>query len=220
PICYRGCTVYECLDCSLPDPPVSIVDLSDQEWEEPFHQTASSLRSWFEEWLNETDGPEPQWLKNLDDGVTWQSFGGEISASQLHYLARLKNLSGLGLNGRRITDDHLVHLSKLPKLDALHLHGTGISDAGLEHLAGLKNLRHLLLGETSITDAGLVHLKNLSLESLALGYTSITDVGLKHLYSLRTLEYLDLTSVPVTESGLAALEAALPECEVEWWPQQ
>ena len=225
PICYRGCTVYECLDCGVPEPPVSVVDISDQDWEKPFEQTSSSLRSWLEEWLDETDGPEPQWLKRFDDGqdfqtITWASFGGEMFASQMPYLARFKNLTGLGLNGRRVTDEHLIHLTQLPQLSALHLHGTGISNDGLRHVSALDNLRHLLIGETRISDPGLVHLKGLPLESLDLSYTSITDEGLKHLYALKSLKDLNLTSVPVSESGLAALGAALPDCEVEWWPQE
>jgi hypothetical protein len=34
---------------------------------------------------------------------------------------------------------------------------------------------------------------------------------------MKTLKFLDLTCVAVTESELAELEAALPECEVNWW---
>jgi hypothetical protein len=223
PICYRGCTVYECLDCRRAEPSVLAVDIGDEVCEESFHQPATSLQAWMEEWLDETDGPEPQWFRQLDDGqnfrtVTWRSFGGELFPTQMPWLVHLKHLTGLGLNGPRITDEHCIQLVHVPRLESLFLHGTKITDAGLAHVAELEKLNALDIGETQISDAGLSRLTDLPLETLSLGHTAVTGLGLRHLHAIKTLKFLDLTCVAVTESELTELEAALSECEVNWWP--
>jgi hypothetical protein len=179
PICYHGCTVYVCINCKLPDPPVCIVDVGNQDWNEPFEQTAPSLAAWFETWLRETDSPEPSWLNQLDDGqgfqtVTWAGFSATpMRTAQMPYIVRLKNLRGLCLSGCPVSDESLVHLRQLKRLQTLKLVGTKISDAGLHHLCALKTLRNL-----------------------------------------------NLTGVPISEKGLAALEAALPKCDVIWSPPE
>jgi hypothetical protein len=44
--------------------------------------------------------------------------------------------------------------------------------------------------------------------------TRVSDEGLRHLHSIPTLRFIDLVGTRVTDAGVAALEAALPECEV------
>jgi len=220
PICYRGCTVYECLDCNLPDHPVSIVDLGDHDWNQPFEQTAPSLGAWLETWLKETDGPEPAWLKRLDDGqnfetVTYAGFSVyPMRTAQMPYIVRLKNLEDLCLSHCPLSDDSFVYLRELTRLRRLGLHSSPITEKGLAHLTALVNLNHLDLAESRVTDAGLAYLADLPLETLNLAHTKITDAGLPHLYPLKTLRRLDLTSVPISEEALAALQAALPDCDV------
>ena len=79
-----------------------------------------------------------------------------------------------------------------------------------------------------ITDADLAYLMNLNeLSDLDLSYCKrITDAGLKHLHGLKKLRHLDLSqcrkrsifgSDGISRSGVAALEKALPRCEI-WWP--
>jgi hypothetical protein len=222
PICYRGCTVYECLDCNLADPPVSVVDLGAHDWNEPFGQTALSLAVWFETWLQETDGPEPTWLKRLDDGQNFKTVRSAsfnvypMRTAQMPYIVKLKNLRDLCLSGCPLSDDSFVHLRELKRLQRLQLHSSPITDKGLVHLAPLVKLTSLDLAESRLTDAGLAHLTHLPLETLNLAFTKITDAGLPHLYVMKTLRDLNLTCVKVSKRGLAALRAALPDCHVRW----
>jgi hypothetical protein len=98
------------------------------------------------------------------------------------------------------------------------LHSSPITEKGLIHLAALVNLNHLDLAESRVSDAGLACLANLPLETLKLAYPKINDAGLPHLHPLKTLRRHDLTRVPISKKGLAALQAALLDCDMTWWP--
>ena len=73
----------------------------------------------------------------------------------LKELARLKNLTTLGLVGTQVTDVGLKELGTLKNLTRLSLAARTVTDAGLKELARLKNLTTLDLGYTKVTDAGL-----------------------------------------------------------------
>lgn len=223
PICYHGCTIYECLDCSLTDPPVSVVDLSDHDWDQPFKQTSPSLAAWFETWLKECDFIEPHWLKHLDDGHDFQTVKHAgfsvfpMRAAQMPFITRLKNLEVLCLSGCPISDDTLAYLRELTKLRSLRLRSARkLSGTGLAHIVSLANLEDLDLAETQVNDAALAYLTKLPLQKLNLACTKVTGAGLKHLHELKSLKHLDLSRLPISERALAALEAALPECDVIW----
>ncbi len=77
-------------------------------------------------------------------------------------------------------------------------------------------------GNARITDLGLAALANLrELEMLDLEWAElITDAGLEYLHGMRNLRWINLSFCKlVTAAGVAALQRALPGCEVEGWPE-
>ena len=75
----------------------------------------------------------------------------------------------------------------------------------------------LSLGGTLITDAALEHVAAIPrLAVLFLRSTNITDRGLPRLYSMKRLVKINLSRTKVTADGIAALQAALPNCEIQW----
>jgi serine/threonine protein kinase/WD40 repeat protein len=173
--------------------------------------------------------------------VTLQLYACQVNGSGLRHLPVPSELVTLNLNACAITDDGLVHLTKMEKLKALYLDGSQITDAGLAHLERLPQLETISALKTAITDAGMAHLAKLpKLYSLQLNDTNVSDAGLAHLRELTNLTGLELTGTQVTDGGLqhlaaiqslrgvvlkrtkvsaagvAALQAALPECDIVW----
>ncbi|WP_417395456.1 protein kinase domain-containing protein [Gimesia chilikensis] len=140
-----------------------------------------------------------------------------IDDTGLAHIAGLTNLQELYLhNNTQLTDDGIKHVQGMHQLTELTLANTGISDAGMKYLSGMKDLEKLHLANCQrLSDAGFEHLANLKkLKSLQLFLTPITDAGLKHLYGLKKLEMLDLRDTKVTSAGIAALQQALPNCQI------
>jgi DNA-binding response OmpR family regulator len=139
----------------------------------------------------------------------------QVGDAGLVYVQALSQLRELHLDHTKITDAGLKLLASLPRLEILDLKGTRISNAGLREVGRLTRLKGLYLTRTGITDAGLVHLKSLQgLETLILWDTQIGDRGLEHLHSLQCLQEVILWNTKVTREGAAALQAALPGCDV------
>ncbi|MBN71761.1 MAG: hypothetical protein CME32_21070 [Gimesia sp.] len=143
--------------------------------------------------------------------------GANIDDAGLAHLAGLTKLKKLfAQRNPDITDEGMKHLQGMQELELLSLGSTGITDVGLKQIAGHEKLNRLEIYNTQITDTGLeqlAKLKNLSL--LALQATPITDTGLKHLHGLEQLEQLDLHETKVTPAGIAALQQALPNCQIK-----
>lgn len=142
--------------------------------------------------------------------------GGGITDAGIKQLVRHENLNRLELNNTGITDTGLEQLTKLRHLNLLTLHATSITDAGLKHIADLKNLQQLFINyNPQLTDKGIAHLQAMhSLTELRLGSTGITDAGLKYLYGLQKLKKIELLETKVTPAGIAALQQALPNCQI------
>lgn len=139
-----------------------------------------------------------------------------IADGSLGHLEAMKQLESLDVFDTGITDVGLNHLRGLDRLQTLDLGFTEITDAGLETITGLNRLEELSLNGTDITDAGLERLKGLArLQRLLLNGTKVTDAGLRHLKELPGLRKLTIGSTKVTEEGAAALQQALPNCEIE-----
>ena len=51
---------------------------------------------------------------------------------------------------------------------------------------------------------------------LYLSNTKVSDAGLEHLKEMKELRYLGLTGTNVTDKGVKELQAALPDCKIEW----
>ncbi len=138
-----------------------------------------------------------------------------VGDAGLVHLQSLTHLQELHLDHSDITDEGLKILTTLPDLEILDLKGTRITDAGLAEVGRMERLKGLYLTRTGITDAGLGHLRNLSkLETLILWDTAIGDAGLEPLKSLPHLKEVILWNTRVTQQGAAALQTALPECDV------
>jgi hypothetical protein len=54
------------------------------------------------------------------------------------------------------------------------------------------------------------------LERLSLAGCPFSDAGLKHLAGLSNVKHLDLTGTQVIADGVAALQKALPKCQILW----
>lgn len=117
--------------------------------------------------------------------------------------------SCLDFSGATISD--LSPLADLARLKELYLSETEVSD--LSPLAGLVHLKLLDLQETRVADlgplAGLTALENLNLSG-----TRVRD--LKPLMGLGNLTDLDLSDTPVKPAQIEALEASLPDVEIEY----
>ena len=140
----------------------------------------------------------------------------EVTDDGLQHIEGLTALRELILYGCQVTDKGLEHLAGLTSLEGLYLGGgMDISGKGLKHLAGLKSLKRLDLWQTDVDDDALEHLVPLTgLTELSLGGTQVTDNGLGCLMKLRGLRQLNLAGLNLTEDPVAALEKALPECEI------
>jgi hypothetical protein len=131
----------------------------------------------------------------------------KVSDSGLPYLARLRQVRWVNMDGSRVTDAGLAHLEALTRLEDVWLQGTRVSDAGLVHLRKLPRLKQLHLDDCRrVTDAGLAILADMTrLEELGLGGTKVTDAGLAHLQGLKRLRELFLNGCRITDEGLAHL---------------
>ena len=149
------------------------------------------------------------------------SFCNLITNRAVIALASLPVLRWLSLNWcYGITDAALAELALCASLEALSLWGCEeVTDAGVEALSRLPRLKQLELPEFApITDTGLNTLSaNASgLEILRLDHlANVSDAGIRVLGSLDRLTELTVGGCQqVTESGIAALQSALPRCQV------
>jgi len=139
----------------------------------------------------------------------------KVGDAGLVHLQSLTHLQELHLDHTEITDEGLKVLTSLPNLEILDLKGTKITDDALATVGRLARLKGLYLTRTGISDEGLAQLTNLKdLETLILWDTGIGDRGLEHLRSLKRLREVILWNTQVTREGAAALQAALPDCDV------
>jgi hypothetical protein len=145
-----------------------------------------------------------------------------IGDAGLAHIGKISTLTHLTFGDHEITDSGLRHLTGLKKLTYLNLcfpdkkHGGNISDQGMDEIAKITSLQILDLRATQITDTGLAKLKALSnLKELLLNNTAITDQGLVHLAEIKSLTLVNVFNCKgVTPKGMAALQKALPDCQV------
>ena len=165
--------------------------------------------------------------------------GTNVTDKGLKQLAGLKNLMTLKLQDTKVTAAGLKELAGHKRLASILLSEGQLSDAHLRVLCEI-GLMHTLTGQVAgsskqpfpqsveeiitlelirspITDAGLRELARFSnLARLYLRETQVTDAGLKELAGLKTLTLVELQGTRVTEAGVAALQKALPKCEIRW----
>lgn len=146
--------------------------------------------------------------------------GREVSDAELDLLAGFDDLKILNLSNTKVTDAGLAKLAALKKLKFLYLFNTSITDAGMEKLLELPRLEVLCLDQTQITDVGLKTLEELPrLEKLHVHSRGpITDAGLESLKKHPRLFELRVGGPNITESAVAALQEALPNCNIVFDP--
>lgn len=151
------------------------------------------------------------------------SFCNQITDSSLMALAGLPALRSINLNWcYGVTDSGLGALSQCKWLESVSLWSCEeVTDEGVTELANLPNLKVLELPEfAAITDRGLAALSHhaAKLESLRLDHLSdVSDEGITRLSGLKQLRNLSVQSCSkVTAGGVAALQQALPECQISF----
>ncbi|HSG69235.1 MAG TPA: M56 family metallopeptidase, partial [Planctomycetaceae bacterium] len=147
-----------------------------------------------------------------------------LSDKGIQIVAKCRELTGIGLTGRSLTDACLEPLTGLPKLQGVTL-GETFSRAAFETLSRIEGLTNLdisavtpelsdlkkvpklqrlsLSGKKYDDDAALVIAETFtSLEQAYLRGTSITNAGVEHLSRLKTLKVLTLDNSRI-DDGVA-----------------
>ena len=141
----------------------------------------------------------------------------QVTGAGMEQIAGLKQLEELDLSeNSALFDDDVAPLAGMTTLKKLNLWRVAITDVGVGHLQNLVHLEWLNLDNTQMTDAGLPALKQMTaLTFLHLGSTAISDAGLPELAGLKQLKDLKVTRTAVTPAGVAALQAELPNTEIQ-----
>ncbi|AWM36042.1 Leucine Rich repeats (2 copies) [Gemmata obscuriglobus] len=143
------------------------------------------------------------------------------TGAKLRALAAAKGLTHLDLSFSRVGDDDLKLLAAFPKLKSLRLERTQVTDAGMKHLAAVEGLEALDLSRLRVTDAGLKELAGLkNLRALTLLFTQVTGAGLRP-FAGAGLTHLALSGSKVKAADVADVVAcrALAALAVEGrWP--
>jgi hypothetical protein len=82
-----------------------------------------------------------------------------ITDASAQYLARIRSVVFLSLNGTSVTDRIVPHLKSVGGLTELVLSGTAITDASIGPLQQLRGLAFLQLYATQMTPQGIAQLK-------------------------------------------------------------
>jgi RND family efflux transporter MFP subunit len=145
--------------------------------------------------------------------------GTRLTDGDLKDFARLTGLTTLSLrNARDVHGSGLKDLGALTKLAVLGLFNSGLDDAGLAEVARFPNLERLNLSQTWISPKGLSELARLpNLKHLELdGCRRINDSALAELVKLKHLRSLNLDKTRVTGEIVPELQSNLPDCSITW----
>ncbi len=212
--------------------PADDVDIMPPDGDPLTDEQKAILKRWIEEgahWPDDADivsgrnEPEKLLLKELNEAEKAAEAKAIQAVSEVGGLAMRIAIDSpaidvnLSLLGSAVTDAHLKRLDGLQHtLIWLNLARTGVTDNGLATLKNFSELRRLHLENTAIGDAGLTHIAGLTkLEYLNLYNTRVTDSGLANLRELKNLRKLYLWQTQVTEQGIRALQAALPNVQID-----
>ncbi|OBZ84307.1 F-box/LRR-repeat protein 16 [Choanephora cucurbitarum] len=128
-----------------------------------------------------------------------------ITDQGAQYIACMKHLQFLNLEGTKVTDYGISYFRDLVELEKLYLDRTELTDEGVEHLVGLSKLNTLSLSHTAVTSNTLILISNYAktgftrcLKTLNLSQCpGITDRGVRSLNAMINLTYLNLDHTSV-----------------------
>jgi len=141
--------------------------------------------------------------------VKWLRLSTGVTARDLEWLGRLKQLRGLSLVRADLAGADFRELARLKSLRWLNLSDAKVSPTNLRDLARLTRLESLFLAGEEIGDDHLCCLaekKMPALASLGLERTSVTDRGIQRICRAYDLEYLGLSFArQVTKRSVASI---------------
>jgi serine/threonine protein kinase len=166
----------------------------------------------------------------------------EVSDALLEHLADSTKLEHLAVQrATRFTGRGLAGKPFQKTLTFVDFLDSGIDDAGLAAIADCPNLGHVCLTKSVGTDAGFAVLGKLKklkyldaldtrigpqalaalavlpdLENLNLERTLVGDADIAPLAESKKLRKLNLKGTKATQAGIAALQKALPQCQIEF----
>lgn len=116
-----------------------------------------------------------------------------------------------------ITDQGVAILSGMDQLAKLTLRDVGVRGTAISKLPKPEKLVSLNLGQSKLSDVEIVNLAGLTnLDTLVLSETAVTDVSVDTLVGLSKLKRLIVTQTGISSEGVQKLQAALPECQVQF----
>jgi hypothetical protein len=116
-------------------------------------------------------------------------------------------VTGITLNGDKVTDDAMGQVARFPKLKTLALKNTAVTAAGLAKLGSLVTLERLdLSGSKKIDDNAIAQIAHLAgMQVLKLNDTAAGDGAMASVARLSGLQTLELANTAVGDAGLAKL---------------
>ena len=193
--------------------------------------------------LDQADG-DPAWLREHDslrglDIEMLASFEEKVTGADLARLIDAHPLKKLYVDDIELTDEIIAALHRKSTLEELSITVCTLSDEQFAALP-LEQLSYLAAAHATVSPEGLLEfrrcekLATLSLDgrqftpevaeilaslgtvtTLGLYGNEVTDDHLKLLDSIKSLKRVSLDQTTATPEGVAALQAALPDCEVE-----
>ena len=168
--------------------------------------------------------------------------GPRIGDERFRDLKRLPHLSVVHIEYVGNADALIANLEGMASLEELSFHRAHLSAEGLQRLASFPRLTRLTLDDaddgvldciknlskiethgvydSSITAQGIASVKSMSqVTELRLGRVTISDAEELTLAQMPRLRVLDLTDANVSGEVAKKLQAALPNCAVEWTPR-
>ncbi|QEL16695.1 leucine-rich repeat domain-containing protein [Limnoglobus roseus] len=160
--------------------------------------------------INGADGPLA--ASRPIRGVLFPKKGCDVKDADLAHLKAIPTLEYVYIIGQKqVTGDGLKYLAGLKKLDTIDLDGTPVEGKHLAHVKDMKQLLKLGLWRTAVDDAGMAHLKGLtSLEHLYLDKTLVGDKGIEALGQHASLCDVSCEGSKVTDVGTAFMKKNFP----------
>ncbi|KAI8096087.1 hypothetical protein BDF21DRAFT_489497 [Thamnidium elegans] len=130
------------------------------------------------------------------------------------YIAGMKHLRYLSLDGTKVTDEGIMLFENLTELEKLYLDRTLLTDVAIEKLKGLSKLETLSLCRTEVSNVGLCFLGDFEQISFARNLRTlnlaqcihVTDKGVRGLDGMQNLTNLNLDHTGVSKSCLKYLK--------------